>query len=230
MCNRLVFRINQSGAVLVVAAPSRRHAAMLLGISSHLLKKHGSEVCYGAEYDQAMSEPGAVFMRPEEGEWMRKLSSKKSMSLPTRGGYREAAGGRQLLGESVAQQMTIRLSDQHHEDYCALGGTKWLRDLLAKPEQDGPQISTQVRPSQPMRARSIRLSDEDRERYKARGGAVWLRKQIDQAVAERNKLKSGTTPDHKDSGKPFTSARGSQEKNFREDELGENAKRLGVAA
>ncbi|EPG8943821.1 hypothetical protein L4Z64_001228 [Pseudomonas aeruginosa] len=230
MCNRLVFRINQSGAVLVVAAPSRRHAAILLGISSHLLKKHGSEVCYGAEYDQAMSEPGAVFMRPEEGEWMRKLSSKKSMTLPTRGGYRQAAGGRQLLGESVAQQMTIRLSDQHHEDYCALGGTKWLRGLLASPEQEGPHPTTQERPNQPMRARSIRLSDEDRERYKARGGAVWLRKQIDQAVAERNKLKSGTTPDHKDSGKPFTSARGSQEKNFREDEPGENAKRLGVAA
>lgn len=183
MSNRLVFRIDLSGAIHVIAAPSRRHAAMVLGISPHLLKKHGAEVNYGGDYEQAMSEPGAVFMRPhEDGEWVRKQSSKKSMSLPTRGGYRPGGGGH-LLGESVAKQMPIRLSDAHHADYLSLGGTQWMRSLLAEQDVPSEDLLTLEREEQPKRVRSIRLSDEDRERYKQRGGAEWLRRRIDHAMA-----------------------------------------------
>lgn len=156
MTNKLkVYAYSQpDGTRQLVAFSSKAGAAALLGVTPYLLSIHGEVSQQADEVATALSEPGAVWARQPGGEsWSIVSDAGKAQLIPRHGGKR-AGAGQPRLAPKVSRPRSISLDDDTHAAFMALGGTKYLRRVIAA---------------------NLDLADQEWEELSRRGGAEWLK-------------------------------------------------------
>ncbi|CRN71090.1 hypothetical protein PAERUG_P40_Scotland_4_VIM_2_09_12_04237 [Pseudomonas aeruginosa] len=159
-----VFALNQGdGTRRIVASPTKSRAATLLGVKGYYLDTHGGPTEDAEEKELALSDPGAVWaMRPNGKKWTKVADSKKAEALPSHGGKRPGAG-KPLIGPGPSKQRGFRMDDENYARFMKLGGTKFLRKVVAS---------------------GLDLTSKEWADLEKLGGVAWLRKQMAAGLKE----------------------------------------------
>lgn len=156
MTNKLkVYAYSQpDGARQLVAFSSKSGAAALLGVTTYLLATHGEVSQQADEVAVALSDPGAVWERQPGGEsWSVVSDAGKAQLIPRHGGKR-AGAGQPRLAPKVSRPRSISLDDDTHAAFMALGGSKYLRRVIAA---------------------NLNLTNKEWDELARRGGVRWLK-------------------------------------------------------
>lgn len=223
-----VYCIEVGEARKIVATENPYRAARLFEISRYLFSLHARTTESDNEVEVAMSDPGAVWARHiDSPEWIKCASSRKARGFEPQGGQRPGAG-RPRSASTLRRQRSIS-ADEHTwstfrsrggtaflehalnaglapscaelSQLKALGGGKWLRQMLELPaaSSDNPdrvdpdQSKSTVHPNGGMtdhpgvsqeqrKQRSISTDDETWALFLQRGGTRFFRALIESGI------------------------------------------------
>ncbi|MDH0959073.1 hypothetical protein EGJ86_19360 [Pseudomonas sp. o96-267] len=152
--NTVYAYVDPDGNRRVVAYKSLAGAAKLLDLTPYQLRQYGEVSEKPSEVELALSEPGSVWQRARgSDDWAKLSGAEKLADIPQVGGKRKGAG-RHRIADEISTGRSVSLDDDAHAAFIALGGSKYLRKVLAA---------------------NLDLDDQEWEQLRERGGASFIR-------------------------------------------------------